>query len=272
MKIAQFHDRDRIRLGLVEGDALIPTDFEGGALDYILKGSGPLKGGEPIPLKMIRFASPLTGPSKIIAIGLNYMDHVRESHGKIPANPIVFAKFPNTLIGHGEDIVWDPNLTTKVDFEAELAVVIGKRICRCDEIEAMEAVYGYTCANDVSARDIQFGDVQWVRGKSLDTFCPLGPWIVTSDEIPDPHALPIRSRLNGKIMQDSNTGEMIFRLPALISFLSASFTLLPGDVILTGTPHGVGGFREPSIYMKDGDGIEVEIQGIGSLENTCRTI
>jgi len=164
------------------------------------------------------------------------------------------------------------NLTKKVDFEAELAVIIGKRIYKCSETEAMKAIFGYTCANDVSARDLQFGDGQWVRGKSLDTFCPLGPWITTADDIPDPHSLGIRCWLNGQIMQDSTTRMMIFKLPEIISFLSHNFTLSPGDIILTGTPHGIGTFREPSVYMKDGDEVVVEIETIGRLVNVCRTM
>jgi 2-keto-4-pentenoate hydratase/2-oxohepta-3-ene-1,7-dioic acid hydratase in catechol pathway len=159
-----------------------------------------------------------------------------------------------------------------VDFEAELAVIMGKRISRCSENEAMDAIFGYTCANDVSARDLQFGDGQWVRGKSLDTFCPLGPWIATADEIPDPHRLGIRCFLNGQKMQESNTDMMIFKLPQLIRFLSQHFTLLPGDVLLTGTPHGVGAFRDPSVYLRAGDEVVVEIDGIGQLVNTCKTL
>ncbi len=159
-----------------------------------------------------------------------------------------------------------------MDFEAELAVVIGKKIHGCHKTEVMEAVFGYTCANDVSARDLQFGDRQWVRGKSLDTFCPIGPWIVTPEEIPDPQSLDIRCWLNGKLMQDSNTRMMIFTLPELILFISDNFTLLPGDIILTGTPHGVGAFREPSVYMNDGDEIVVEIESIGRLVNICKVV
>jgi 2-keto-4-pentenoate hydratase/2-oxohepta-3-ene-1,7-dioic acid hydratase in catechol pathway len=272
MRIAQFYDRDRIRLGLVQGDTLTPIDFRGDMIDFILRDSEVTGKGEPVPLERVRLAPPVHRPSKIIAIGLNYLDHVRESHGEMPERPLVFAKFPNSLIGHNARIIWDGNLTQKVDSEAELAVIIGKEAYQCEEDKAMETVFGYTCANDVSARDLQFGDGQWVRGKSLDTFCPLGPWIVTQDEIEDPHGLTIKAWLNGQIMQDSHTGMMIFGVPSLISFLSRNFTLIPGDVILTGTPHGVGGFRDPSIYMKDGDEVAIEIEGIGRLANPCRTL
>lgn len=273
MKIAQFYHENRIRLGLIEGERLLPLDFQGEMIDFIRSGgSGSPSGERPIPLESVHFAAPVSGPNKIIGIGLNYLDHIRESKGKVPKNPILFAKFPTTLLGHRGEITWDPRLTKKVDFEAELALIIGRTANRCPESEALGTIFGYTCANDVSARDLQFGDGQWVRGKSLDGFCPLGPWVVTSEEIPDPHTLGIKSLLNNQVMQDSDTSQMIFKVPQLISFLSTSFTLLPGDVILTGTPHGVGSFREPPVYMKEGDEIAVEIERVGRLVNTCRTL
>ena len=271
MRIAQYYEKDRIRLGRIDGNKLAPMEFSGDMIDFISNPKDIEGRCEPITLEEIKLAPAVSRPSKIIGIGLNYLDHVNESKGKIPKKPMIFAKFPGSLIGHGQYITWNIGLTEKVDFEAELAVIIGKSIYDCPEDKAMEAVFGYCCANDVSARDLQFGDKQWVRGKSLDTFCPLGPWIVTRDEIDDPHSLGIKSLLNGRIMQDSNTGMMLFKLPALISFLSMNFTLIPGDVILTGTPHGVGCFREPSVYMKDGDEIVVEIEGVGRLVNICRT-
>ena len=272
MKIAQFYEKDRIHLGVIDGESLIPIDFHGEMTNFIKKNSGPEPSGKAIALDKVKFAPPVSNPSKIVALGLNYMDHIKESKGKPPESPLIFAKFPSSLIGHNDYITWDANLTKKVDFEAELAVIIGKTIYNCPKDRAMEAIFGYTCANDVSARDLQFGDGQWVRGKSLDTFCPLGPWIVTADDIPDPHSLGIRSRLNSRIMQDSNTSMMIFRIPDLISFISKHFTLIPGDIIRTGTPHGVGTFRDPPIYMKDGDEVIVEIEKIGRLANICRTI
>ncbi|MBW2129530.1 MAG: fumarylacetoacetate hydrolase family protein [Deltaproteobacteria bacterium] len=272
MKIAQFYKNDRIRLGLVKENVLVPIDYNGRMEELIRSESTDVTpGGDPISLDEVHLAPPLTSPSKIIAIGLNYLDHVRESKGTVPETPLVFSKFPSSLVGHRGQITWSTGLTQKVDFEAELAVIMGRKTRRCPEEEAMNHIFGYTCANDVSARDLQFGDGQWVRGKSLDTFCPLGPWITTVEEIPDPHDLTIKSRLNGVLMQDSNTSFMIFKIPYLIGFLSRAFTLLPGDVILTGTPHGVGAFRDPSLYMNDGDQIEVEIEGIGTLSNTCRT-
>jgi len=272
MKIAQFYDKDRIRLGIIDADRLIPIDFQGEMIDFIKNGLDYKLSGSSLPLSSIQLAPPVTNPSKIVAIGLNYMDHIRESKGEVPESPLIFAKFPSSLIGHNDWITWDENLTKKVDFEAELAVIIGKTIHNCPKNEVMKTIFGYTCANDVSARDLQFGDGQWVRGKSLDTFCPLGPWIVTSDDIPDPHSLSIRCWLNGQIMQDSNTSMMIFKLPELINLISKNFTLIPGDIILTGTPHGVGTFRDPPIYMKEGDEVVVEIEKVGRLVNICRTV
>ena len=272
MRIAQFYDKGRIRLGIMDAQSLIPIDFQGDMIEFIKKAPSLKPMDQVFSQEQIRFAPPVSNPSKIVAIGLNYMDHIREQKAKIPTTPLIFAKFPNTLIGHHGRIEWDTDLTKKVDFEAELAVIIGKTIHACPQEEAMEAIFGYTCANDVSARDLQFGDRQWVRGKSLDTFCPMGPWIVTPDELPDPHNLTIRCWLNDQIMQDSNTDMLIFTLPELIAFISNNFTLLPGDIILTGTPHGVGAFREPSVYLKDGDEVVVEIERIGRLVNICKTV
>ena len=270
MKIAQYYDRNKIRIGLIEKNSLIPVHFEGEMIDLIRQGIACEPSGDPLHIEDIRFAPVLSRPSKIIGIGLNYLDHIEEGSATVPDTPMVFTKFQSCLTGHRGEIIWNSSLTKKVDFEAELAVVIGKSLHDCPEEKAMDNIFGYTCANDVSARDIQFTDGQWVRGKSLDTFCPLGPWIVTSDDIEDPHSLNIRSILNGDIMQDSNTGLMLFKVPQLISFLSKNFTLLPGDVILTGTPHGVGCFREPPLFMGDGDEIIVEIENIGKLQNICR--
>ena len=270
MKIAQYYHEDQLHLGIIQDNNLIPLDFKGDMIDFI-KTNTPLKPSKSLlPLDKVHYAPVVSNPTKIIAIGLNYLDHIQESKGKIPEIPLLFAKFPNSLLAHNKRITWNENLTRKVDFEAELAVIIGKETFQCSESDVMESVFGYTCANDVSARDLQFGDGQWVRGKSLNTFCPLGPWIVTPDEISDPHSLTIKCVLNGRVMQDSNTSMMIFKLPRLISFLSQNFTLMPGDVILTGTPHGVGAFRDPSVYLKDDDEVVVEIEKVGRLVNRCR--
>ncbi len=220
------------------------------------------------PLAGLRLMAPVQ-PSKIMAIGLNYLDHVLEGGRKPPERPVLFAKFPTAVIGPGDAICWEPALSDKIDWEAELAVVIGRTARRVRAEDAIGYIFGYTAANDVTARDIQQGDGQWVRGKSLDTFCPLGPWVVTADEIPDPHTLPIRCIVNGEVMQSSNTDQLIFRIPVLIEFLSRAFTLLPGDVILTGTPPGVGQYRTPPRFLRAGDRVTVEIDGIGALTNSC---
>lgn len=222
------------------------------------------------PLAGVKLAAPVQ-PSKICAIGLNYMDHVLEGGRKPPERPVLFAKLPTSVIAPGDEIRWEPALSDKVDFEAELAVVIGRTARRVKAADAYDYVFGYTCANDVTARDLQDTDGQWVRSKSFDTFCPLGPWIVTPDEVPEPHDLPIRCQVNGETVQDSRTDQLIFRIPYLIEFLSRAFTLLPGDVILTGTPPGVGHYRHPPRYLHDGDVVAVTVGGIGTLTNTCRT-
>ncbi len=206
-------------------------------------------------------------PGKIVAIGLNYRDHVRETGMEEPKSPLVFAKFPSSVIGPGAAIEIDPSLTSRVDWEVELGVVIGRRLSHAGEAEAMDAVFGYTVANDVSARDVQFSDGQWTRGKSMDTFCPLGPVILTADEVADPQNLRLMTRVNGETMQDSNTSEMIFGVAGLLSYCSRSFTLEPGDLVLTGTPWGCGEFMDPPRSLKAGDVVETEVPGIGVLRN-----
>ncbi len=203
-------------------------------------------------------------PGKIVAIGLNYSDHAKESGTEPPERPLVFAKFPTAVINHEEQIRIPRKLTDRVDWEVELAVIIGREATRVSEKEALSYVGGYTVANDVSARDLQFSDGQWVRAKSLDTFCPLGPKVV---ELDDPQNLRLATRVNGETMQDSNTSQMIFGVAELISFCSHSFTLEPGDQILTGTPWGVGEFMDPKRSLQDGDVVECEIEGIGVLRN-----
>ena len=214
--------------------------------------------------------SPVPRPGKIVAIGRNYREHAAEEGVDPPPAPLVFAKWPSSVVGHRAEVRWDPGLTQQVDYEAELAVVIGRRARQVSAADALDHVLGYTCLNDVSARDIQFGDGQWVRGKSLDTFCPMGPVLVTSDEIPDPQALAISCSVNGELLQDGNTSQMYFGVAEIISYCSQSFSLEPGDVISTGTPSGVGVFRKPPRFLAAGDVMVVEIEGIGRLESVCR--
>ena len=215
----------------------------------------------------VSFLSPVTQPTKIVCVGLNYRDHCVETGSPIPDHPVLFNKFPSSIIGPLEPIVFEQSLTAKVDFEVELAVVVGRTCTRVSEKNAFDNVFGYTVANDVSARDLQFLDTQFMFGKALDTFCPLGPVIVTRDEIDDPQDLKLRCSVNGTVYQDSSTREMIFGIAELMAYISRGITLEAGDVILTGTPAGVGFTRKPPVYLKEGDLVKAEIEGIGSLEN-----
>jgi 2-keto-4-pentenoate hydratase/2-oxohepta-3-ene-1,7-dioic acid hydratase in catechol pathway len=226
---------------------------------------------EGTPLADLELLAPVPRPGKIVAIGRNYADHVAEDGVVPPPAPLIFAKFPSSVTGPGSEIRWDAELTTQVDYEAELAVVIGRRGRNVEAAEALDHVLGYTCLNDVSARDLQFADGQWVRGKSLDTFCPMGPSLVTVDELPGVDDLAISCTVNGERLQDARTSDMFFGVRAIISHCSRAFTLEPGDVIATGTPGGVGIFRRPPRLLADGDVVTVEIEGIGVLINTCRT-
>jgi len=219
-----------------------------------------------IPLREAKLAPPIPDPQKIICIGMNYKDHCEEQKKPLPEKPIIFAKFPSALVGHNEPIV-KPRLTDQLDYEAELAVVIGKKGKNIPEREALSHVAGYTIMNDVTARDIQFSDGQWVRGKTFDTFAPAGPYLVTRDEVPDPQNLTIRLTVNGELRQSSTTANMIFPVAFLVSYISQVCTLLPGDIISTGTPGGVGVFRKPPLFLKPGDTVSVEIEKLGTLTN-----
>jgi 2-keto-4-pentenoate hydratase/2-oxohepta-3-ene-1,7-dioic acid hydratase in catechol pathway len=221
-----------------------------------------------LPLNTVRVLPPVPRPGKIVAVGLNYRDHAMEyGSAQPPEIPILFAKFPNSISAH-EDPIVIPVGNPNVDWEAELAVVIGRKGKGISAQRAYEYVGGYMPLNDVSARTWQFGDKQWVRGKSPDTFCPTGPYLTTRDEVPDPHTLAIRSRVNGATMQDSSTSKLIFQIPQLIEFISATITLEVGDIIATGTPEGVGVYRKPPVFLKPGDVVEIEIERLGVLRNT----
>lgn len=239
----------------------LDTNFVEPATDAIDSGLLPL-----IDPDDVKIEAPVPRPGKIICIGLNYRNHAIESGMEIPKSPIIFSKFQTCVIGP-DDPIRLPAGSEQVDYEAELAVVVGRRAQNVTASAAMEYVFGYTNFNDVSARDFQFADGQWQRGKSCDTFAPMGPFVATRDEIADPHNLRISFRLNGETLQDSTTGELIFGIPALIEFLSASITLEPGDVIATGTPPGVGFARKPPVFLKNGDVGEVEIENLGTLSN-----
>lgn len=227
--------------------------------------TAPANGGDPLPAGA-RALAPVR-PSKIVAIGLNYRDHIAESGMDAPERPLVFAKFPSSLCGPTDDIVVDARLVERADWEVELGVVIGARMRHVDAVDAVDHVLGYTVANDVSARDVQFGDGQWTRGKSFDTFCPVGPLLVGRDELGDPQALGLRTRVNGETVQRSSTAEMVFGVAELLAYCSRSFTLEPGDLVLTGTPWGCGEFMTPPRSLRPGDVVEAEIDGIGTLRN-----
>jgi 2-keto-4-pentenoate hydratase/2-oxohepta-3-ene-1,7-dioic acid hydratase in catechol pathway len=216
----------------------------------------------------VRLLPPVPDPPKIVCLGLNYRDHAAESGAPIPKEPVLFSKYATALIGHGEAIVLPP-VSQEVDYEAELVIVVGKRGRNLSADAARDYVAGYTTGHDVSARDWQLkkDQKQWMVGKTFDTFAPTGPVLVTADEVPDPHNLAIRLRLNGRTMQDSNTRQMIFPVGAVLAYLSQVFTLEPGDLIFTGTPPGVGFARKPPVFLKAGDVVEVEIEGLGVLRN-----
>jgi len=208
-------------------------------------------------------------PGKIVCVGLNYRDHAEEQGVELPEAPLLFAKFTTSLIGPGDPIVI-PSITHQVDYEAELGVVIGERVQGISRENALQAVRGYLCLNDVSARDLQFSDGQWTRAKSLDTFCPIGPELVPAEDIPDPQSLAIRAIVNGEALQDSSTSKMIFTVAEIIAHVSRAITLEPGDLIATGTPAGVGAFRDPPIWLRPGDEVTIEIEDVGSLTNPIR--
>lgn len=283
MRFVTCSDGSTLKLGALVDDRVIDLaalGLPGTMLDFIRAGEEVwaqaavrchASDAPSAPFKSVQLLAPLSNPPKLIAIGLNYMDHCREQHVPVPERPLVFAKFASSIVGPGDAIVWDPALTQQVDYEAELAVVIGRPARNVSKESALDHVFGYTIINDISARDLQFTDKQWVRAKSLDTFCPMGPFIVTADEIPDPQLLSIRCLVNDQVLQNSSTAEMIFGVKELIASLSRSFTLEPGDVISTGTPDGVGVFRKPPVFLKDGDVVKVEIERIGRLTNRAQT-
>lgn len=257
MRVARFAHPDGFRVGVVDGDRLVEA------------GVDPLHpvpdGRSPVPLGDAQLLAPVV-PGKIVAVGLNYADHARESGQEPPAAPVLFAKLTSSIAGPDQPLAL-PRVTAELDYEAELAVVMGRTARQVRPDDALDHVFGYTCANDLSARDLQRSDGQWVRGKSLDDSCPVGPWVVTANEIPDPQRLRIRCLVGSEVVQDSSTAEMIFTVAELVSFISQAITLEPGDLILTGTPAGVGFVRRPPRFLHEGDVVTVDIEGIGALTN-----
>jgi 2-keto-4-pentenoate hydratase/2-oxohepta-3-ene-1,7-dioic acid hydratase in catechol pathway len=281
LKLVQFQKRSDLYgasfLGvLTDENNVCELPFEGSMRDLIVRCADAewlaqiektvSQKGSTYALSEIRLKAPLSNPEKMIFVGLNYYDHAKESNMAVPKVPILFPKYNNSIVGPDDDVII-PQEVTQCDYEVELAFVIGKTASHVPLESAMDHVFGYTIINDVSARDIQLHEGQWTRGKAIDTFAPMGPCIVTQDEIPDPQQLRLSLKLNSETMQDSNTRELIFDIPYLVSFLSQTIRLSPGDIISTGTPPGVGMGKNPQMWLKDGDVTEAYVEGIGTLKN-----
>ncbi|MDE2955023.1 MAG: fumarylacetoacetate hydrolase family protein [Gemmatimonadota bacterium] len=281
MRLVTFSHRGLRRLGARSGDSIIDFSAADPSIpstmrEFLEAGDNAIsrartvidRGDHAISETGVSIHAPIDNPEKIICIGLNYADHAAESGMPIPDEPIVFSKYASSIIGPDENIV-APSASSQVDYEVELVVVIGKRGRNISEEDALNHVAGYMVGHDVSARDYQLEKpgAQWMMGKTFDTFAPIGPDLVTTDDVPDPHNLGIRCILNGETVQDSNTSQLIFDVPKLIAYLTHVFTLAPGDLIFTGTPHGVGMGREPQLWLKHGDHVICEIDGLGRLEN-----
>jgi len=281
MKLVTYMAATRPRLGaVVDGGIIDVSRHEAGSpgdMIALIRQWGTLKprleqavtGRADHPLESVKLRSPILRPGKILAIGLNYLDHIEETGAQRPAHPTFFAKMPTAANGPFDAIEF-PSVSQDLDYEAELVVVIGRRCRHVPRERAREVIFGFCCGNDVSVRDWQKRTSQWIIGKSFDTHAPFGPWITTADEI-DAHALGIRARVNGELRQNSNTGQMLFDCEAQIEHLTKAMTLEPGDLIYTGTPAGVGMARTPPLYLKPGDTVRVEIDGLGAIENRVQT-
>jgi len=279
MKLATFERDGRTRIGVVQGDriadlSLLAPDLPTDMLQLLASGAPALAtaqravdaGAARIPLAEVALRAPIVQPGKVLAIGLNYADHIAETGAQRPAFPTVFNKQSTCVTGHGCPIHL-PRVSSMLDYEGELAIVIGRRCRHVPRARAREVIAGYCIMNDVTVRDIQKRTPTWTMGKSFDTHGPLGPWLTTADEVPDPHALSLRTFVNGELRQDSNTSNLVFDCDALIEHLTEAFTLQPGDVISTGTPSGVGMARKPPQYLRAGDVVRIEIERLGVLEN-----
>lgn len=285
MKLVSFGEYGRERVGVVMGNDIIDLNAAEPELpstmiellsgDYLgvaeqgARGAATLGPDVRVKLESVRLGAPIPRPSKVVCLGLNYRDHAEEQHTPLPERPLLFSKASSCVIGPHDDVVL-PDDSQQVDYEVEFAIVIGRTATKVSMDEAYEYIAGYTVMNDVSARDVQFAQKQWHQGKSYDTFGPMGPYLVTRDEIPDPHTLDVRLVLNGQTMQSSNTNNLIFNVPYTVSHISKIMTLYPGDVISTGTPAGVGVFRNPPVFLKPGDVMETTVVGIGTLRNVVR--
>lgn len=280
MRLATFEFQSRVRIGAVSADSIVPLDglapdmltlVEHSPRALIDARSMVEAGSARLPLAQVRLLAPIPRPRKnIFAIGRNYAEHAQESaaaRGEQVTPPIFFTKAPTSVSGPFDSILVDPDVSVEVDWEVELAVIVGRRARKITRQEALDYVFGYTVLNDVSARDVQHQTSQFFIGKSIDGYCPMGPWIVTADEIADPQNLTLRCRVNGQVKQEGNTGSMLYSIATILEELSRTLTLEPGDIIATGTPAGVGFARKPPEYLKPGDVLESEVEGIGVLRN-----
>jgi 2-keto-4-pentenoate hydratase/2-oxohepta-3-ene-1,7-dioic acid hydratase in catechol pathway len=267
MKLVTFQKGNEApQAGVLSGDRVVAL---GDSMINVIANNTRAKSDAPsYAMTEVKLLAPIPRPPKLICIGLNYRDHAAETKLEIPKVPTIFNKFTNVVIGPGDRIVL-PKASTRPDYEAEFAFVIGKGGRHISAANAMQHVFGYTIVNDVSARDFQMATSQWLMGKTFDTFAPMGPWLVTADEIADPHALDISLQIGGETLQHSNTRELIFKIPELIEHLSTVVTLEPGDVVSTGTPAGVGFARKPPRYLQPGDEVIVRVEGLGELRNPC---
>lgn len=287
MKLVTFGCRNQTFVGILQGENIINLNKvlerpDLTMLQLVEKGLSYVKGivekikdvplegdkSRVLNLNEVTLQAPLPTPKKVVCVGNNYMDHCREQNVEPPKKPLIFSKWTSCVVGPNDEIVL-PEESKQVDYEAELGVVIQKEGKYIKKKSALDYVFGYVIVNDISARDVQFADGQWVRGKSFDTFAPCGPYLVTADEIADPQQLAIQTKVNGEVLQDSNTKEMIFSVSYIISYLSKGFTFEAGDLLATGTPHGVGVFRDPPIFLEDGDEVTIDIEGLGTMTNLC---
>jgi acylpyruvate hydrolase len=287
VKLLTFTVEGKTRPGALKGDRVVdlaaaglPAGPNGGLIEIARGGDSMIErarkamengAAKSYALKDVRVEAPIRRPGKVLAVGLNYIDHCKEANLPVPPEPVLFTKWSTSVCGPYDDVVLPAVAANEVDYEVELGLVIGKRATNVSERDALSYVMGYTVVNDVSARDQQFANAkQWDRSKSFDRFCPWGPWIVTRDEIPDPHVLTVRTILNGKEMQNSNTKNLIFNVNKIIAYASQGTTLEPGDLIPTGTPFGVGFSRKPPVFLKDGDVCECEVEKVGTIRNRIR--
>jgi len=288
MKLVTYSYKDQVKIGALRDGAIVDlTSLAPTMLELIEKGPEALtqaravleSASETLPLDSVKLKAPIPNPRRnVMCLGLNYAEHAQEHYSssgqkmELPEFPIIFTKATTTINGPYDDIPYDPGVTAELDWEVELAVIIGRSGKNISPGQAMDYVFGYSVVNDISARDLQRQHKQFFKGKSLDGACPLGPWIVTADEMPDPQNLQVTSRVNGEVKQDSNTSLMIFSVPAIIDHLSRGMSLLPGDIIATGTPSGVGFARQPPEFLQDGDVVECKVEGIGAIQNRIALI